>query len=118
MQGRVPRRIERQTFSSSADFQGVFSGLRRGSHPNHRRNGFFIRDRHVPRGRGGCPVRGKGSSTERVPGMAAEDYRAGRRAEDLGRPPKTWKAKVRNVPRGTLYVYICYNVYVRTTGVK
>jgi hypothetical protein len=45
--------------------------------------------------------------------MAAEDYRDGRRAEDVGRPPK-----VRNVPRGTLYVYMCYHVYVRTTGVK
>src|ERR1700675_3060458 len=99
MQGRVPRRIERQTFSSSADFQGVFSGLRRGSHPNHRRDGFFLRDRHVPGGRGGCPARGKKGSTERVPRMAAEDYRGGRGAAD-GRLTE----KARSVPRGTLYV--------------
>src|ERR1700675_5119467 len=89
MQGRVPRRIERQTFSSSADFQGVFSGLRRGSHPNHRRDGFFLRDRHVPGGRGGCPARGKKGSTERVPRMAAEDYRGGRGAEEVGGPKKS-----------------------------
>jgi len=30
----------------------------------------------------------------------------------------TWKAKVRNVPRETLYLYMCYYVYVRTMGVK
>src|ERR1700682_4802650 len=78
MQGRVPRGIERQTLSSQADFQGVFSGLRRGSYPNHRRGGFFIWDWHVPGGREGCSVRGKkGNSTEPVTGMAAEDYRGG-----------------------------------------
>src|SRR6267142_2248698 len=76
MQGRVPRGIERQTFSSQADFQGAFSGLRRGSDPNHRRDRFFIRDRHVPGGRESCPVRGKKGN--RVPGMATEDYRDGR----------------------------------------
>src|SRR6266436_2750865 len=78
MQGRVPRGIERQTFSSPADFQGIFSGLRRGSHPNHRRNGFFIRDRHVPGGRERCLARGKKGNSTRVTGMATEDYRDGR----------------------------------------
>ena len=79
MQGRVPPRVEYQTFSSSADFQGVFSGLRRRSRPNHRGNRFFIRDRDQPRGRGGCPEsRKKGNSTERATGVVAENYRDGR----------------------------------------
>src|SRR5271155_5416876 len=80
MQGGVTRGVDRQALASAADFQGAISGLRRRSRPDHRRDGFFICDRHLPGRRAGGPAKSKeDSGSERATGVATKDHRDGRR---------------------------------------